>query len=118
MNIKYHLLMGISGAIILNEPYFLIGSIICDIPLIYNEYKLKKNKTYFIPEKVDKVSLIFYKITHSIWFFLFGFIFSSYLSFGILIHLLMDSISHTGIFSLMPFYPIKYKIKIGKEILK
>ena len=114
MNIIAHLFVGIIGYIITGNVLFLIGRVIPDIPLIYNEYKIRKNKKIFNDKQVDKWSKLFYRIFHSLFILIPAFFIGTYLALGILIHQVIDWFTHRNSFTTIPLYPIKYQFKKDK----
>lgn len=108
MNILFHLLVGIVGYVIFNDIQFLVGSIIIDFPLIYNEFKIRINKKTFNDNEVDKVSKIMYRITHSSFILIPLIFINPFLTLGVAVHQLIDYFSHKNLFSAIPFYPFKF----------
>lgn len=120
MNVKYHGAIGIAGSLLLQDPLFLLGSIIPDLPLIPNEVKLIKNKQNFNAYKVDKYSFSLYLMSHSAFFCAFVALFCP-LSFwtGYLLHVICDLFTHSGRFTARPFFPLyAWRFPWGKNILK
>ena len=118
MNILIHGATGIIGELLFpSSGLFFIGCICPDVILLKNEIKLRVARKEFAAEKVGNISYFLYKITHSILFFCFCFLFlNKIFAIGILCHQLMDWFSHCGRFETQPFYPITNKTV--KELLK
>jgi len=114
MNIIYHCVAGGIGTIVTGSPWFFIGSIVPDIPMSINEAM----STEFIPEDVPDVIVLMYRVFHSLFILLPLYYINPYLTLGYGVHLLCDGFSHTGRFTWMPMYPIKWRFPWGKEILK
>lgn len=117
MNFKYHLAIGIVGSIILKDWHFLIGSIIPDLPLLFNELNILLKKRKFSLSELNMAELRGYRVTHSLLIIPF-LLFNYQFAIAITLHQISDWFTHTGEMSSMPFYPFQYKIKFGKEILK
>lgn len=118
MNIKYHLFIGISGAIIAKDWYFLVGSVISDLPLIHNELKIIYKKQKFSLPELNMIELGSYRATHSLFILPFLLFFNIPFVVAILLHQIFDWFTHTGQMSAQPFYPFRYKVKFGKDIMK
>lgn len=105
MNILGHITIGIAGTIIMNEPMFLLGSLIPDLALIPNELRFKRFDKWNVRWK------FLYDLSHSliavgIAFFLdFGF------GLAYMIHVLVDIPFHTSAFRWKPFAFNRYKSK-------
>lgn len=110
MNILIHTSVGIIGSVVFNDFTFLVSSLLPDLVLLPNEILLLKTKQRFDEKKIPLHTLYLYRISHSLFFsflclYLFGFIFF----FGLLIHQILDWISHRNSFRTMPFFPVIYK---------
>lgn len=115
----YHATLGVVGYAITKEPLFLVGSVIPDFALIYNEAKLRIKKIPFDDSKVDSVTLFMYRFTHSLLFLIIPFMINFWFGVAWLIHQLTDWFTHVGVFSTMPLFPLSKKsIKFGRNILK
>ena len=115
MNIIYHTSIGVAGLLITHDPMFLVGSVIQDVTLLYNEIVNRP----FNPTKVDRVSMFMYSVVHSVWVVLLAFLVSPTFGIAYAIHVGTDSFTHTGKFAWKPYYPLSnYHVTYGKEVLK
>lgn len=105
MNIAGHLLIGGAGFLITEEPLFLIGSIIPDIALIFNELRFKKFNKWDVRYKT------LYDISHSIYIPFILFYFNYVFAISYLIHIIIDIPFHTSSFRWKPFLINRYKSK-------
>jgi hypothetical protein len=105
MNIIGHSTIGLIGYLITNEYLFLIGSIIPDSALIFNELKLKQF------DKWDVKYKWMYDLTHSLYAPLIISFISIPLFVGWLIHILIDVPFHSSSFRWKPFLFERYKEK-------
>lgn len=109
MKIQYHLLIGCIGGFVFDKN-FLIGALIIDIPLLFNEIKIRYYQQNFDPSEVSALSLFLYRITHSLLILIPIIYFNQYyLGMGVLIHQIMDWFTHQGIFETRIFFPISKK---------
>ena len=100
MNIKKHFYIGILGSIIMKSEWFLYGSLVIDLPLVFNEYKIQKNKCNFDPNEVSVIETILYRITHSLFFIPMMFYTGGWIfCIGGGVHQIMDWGTHTGKFN-------------------
>jgi len=107
MHIGTHFLVGALGSVFLGDEKFLLGSIILDLPLVINEYKIRRYKYKFDPSRVSSIEIKLYRITHSLFFIPIMFYTGGiYFSIGGLIHQILDWFSHTGRFRTQILYPI------------
>lgn len=120
MNLRYHLAVGIIGEVVVpSHGLFLLFSIAPDVPLIFNEIKLRREKRRFDPEAVSPEAFFMYHLCHSIFVTALLWSLSAPAGAAHLIHVVADWFTHTGRFAAMPFYPFwQYRIKFGREILK
>jgi len=119
MNALYHIGLGVIGTVVTGDPLFLLGSVIPDITMMFNEIDLRLNKTEFNEDNVKPWILTTYRILHSVLILPLIYLFGINFFVGYLIHQITDWFTHTGKFATMPIYPIsKYQFKFGKNILK
>jgi len=119
MNFLYHTSLGVIGTIITDDPMFLVGSIIPDITMMFNEIIIRKNKQEFDENKVKPWILNSYRFLHSLVILPLIWLLGINFFIGYVIHQVTDWFTHVGRFATMPFYPLnKYQFKFGKNILK
>lgn len=119
MNLIYHSIIGLGLFLVTDSKEILLASILPDITLLYNEFKLFKTKRKFNEVEVDIVSYRLYHLVHSLLFCSICFLLNFDFGVGLLIHQICDWLTHTGRFSTMPLYPLlKWKIPFGRNILK
>jgi hypothetical protein len=109
MNIVGHIIIGVAGYVITKEPLFLIGSIIPDVTLIFNELRFKKFDKWNVKFK------ILYDISHSIYIPILLFLYNDIFAIAYFIHLLIDIPFHTSSFRWKPFLINRYNTK--KKVL-
>ncbi len=119
MNLKYHVLCGVVLEYALpSNGMMLLVSIIPDLTLIKNEYNIIKYKKKFNENDVTDKEFKLYMICHSVFITIILSIFNVKIAFSHLLHISFDWFTHIGRFTAMPLYPIKYKFKYGRNILK
>lgn len=119
MNAFYHLSLGIVGTLITDDPMFLVGSIIPDITMMFNEIELRSKRKQFDENKVKPWVVNSYRILHSLLILPLVFLLGINFFIGYLLHQISDWFTHVGKFATMPFYPLsKYQFKFGKNVLK
>ena len=110
MNILGHVVVGIIGTIITQDYYFLIGSILPDIPLIYNELNNRFRKKQF--NKWNVQGKFVYDFTHSVYILPYIYLFSPIFLLAWVIHCVIDIPFHTSSFR---FNPLMIKRKDRKR---
>jgi len=109
-----HAIVGVIGSIVFNWG-FLLGSILPDISLLYNEIKIQTRRKKFDPSEVSKIELSIYRFTHSLIFVFLLIPFPS-IALGCLFHQVMDWYSHDGIFKTMIFYPFSRRTIMSRVV--
>jgi hypothetical protein len=115
MNIFGHIVVGSVQSLLTGSVLPLFGSLLPDAVLISNEVRNRRKGQHFSENKVNDIIYNLYMFTHSLTFALIVFCFSPLLSFGIIVHQVIDWFTHTNRFRTMPFYPFSKK-QIGVEI--
>ena len=105
MHFKWHLLSGVVGA-----PQFglifLVGAVIPDLPLIWNEIKIQKTGKSFDSNSLSKVELTMYRVSHSILLVIGLGLIKPELAGGVLLHIIIDAFTHSGKMAWQPLYPL------------
>src|SRR3989304_6174642 len=114
MMLPAHSIVGVIGRIVFNWG-FLLGSILPDISLLYNEIKIQTRRKKFDPSEVSKIELSIYRFTHSLIFVFLLIPFPS-IALGCLFHQVMDWYSHDGIFKTMIFYPFSRRTIMSRVV--
>lgn len=109
MNIVGHIIIGLTGYAVTKEPLFLIGSVVPDVTLIFNELRFKKFEKWNVRFK------ILYDISHSIYVPILLWFINPILSIAYFIHIIIDIPFHTSSFRWKPFLLNRYKTK--KKVL-
>jgi len=105
MHLKWHLLSGVIGIPQFGFIFF-IGAVVPDLPLIYNEIKIRKARKPFNSNTLSKVELIIYRVFHSILLTIVLWLFKPELAGGILLHIILDAFTHSGKMAWQPLYPL------------
>jgi 7-cyano-7-deazaguanine synthase in queuosine biosynthesis len=115
MNIFGHLIVGTIQSVFTGSILPLIGSLLPDAVLVSNEVQNRRKGQHFDENKVDNITYFLYMFTHSLSFAFLVCYFSPLLSFGIIVHQLIDWYTHTNKFRTMPLFPFSFK-QIGVKI--
>jgi len=105
MHFKWHLLSGVIGATQLGLGFF-VGAVIPDLPLVWNEIKIRKTGKSFNANSLSKVELIMYRVSHSMLLIIVLWLVKPELSSGVLVHVILDMFTHSGKMSWQPLYPL------------
>jgi hypothetical protein len=117
MGIDKHLLIGLIGYVtVFPSSFFILGSVVIDLPLIVNEIQIQRKKISFDSSLLTSTEKNLYRGTHSLFFVVLVSFLEPTLAMGVLIHQLCDWISHEGEMVTQPFFPVS-KINV-KEIFK
>ncbi len=95
-----------------------VASVVPDLTLAFNEFRLAYTGRRFDPANVDGYSYVAYHLAHSVWVTAILAAIDWRLACGHLVHIIPDWFTHTGRFAAMPLYPILTKRIEGWEILK
>lgn len=120
MNIKYHAAVGLIGeAIVPSYGMFFLMSIAPDVPLIANEFRLRKYGLAFDAQAVPEHTMRAYHATHCLAVTVALTFISHSLAVAHLLHIVSDWFTHTGRFAARPLFPISsWSIPFGKDVLK
>ena len=105
MNIAAHATTGLIQSAIVRSWWPLVGSILPDLPLLGNEIKMRFTGKAFDEDDIDEPILAAYRFTHSLFFaFMLG-LTDPLVAFGVIVHQLMDWLSHGDNLRAQPLWP-------------